>query len=86
MHCLIALMWSAVLQQRLHEPICSPQSALLSWKEKCAAVEGSRNDVRAGTGTVLWCSNALCVTQKFVALFNTLPLESVLGVTFEALF
>lgn len=66
MHCLIALMWSTVLQQRLHKPICSPQSALLSWKEKCAAVEGSRNDVRAGTSTVIMvlertvCDSQVC--------------------------
>lgn len=29
MYCLIALMWSTVLQQRLRKPICSPQSIVL---------------------------------------------------------
>lgn len=46
MYCLIALIWSAVLQQRLHEPSCSSQSTVLL-DVKYIVHPGSCSDVRA---------------------------------------
>lgn len=52
MYCLIALMWSAVLQQRLHKPICSPQSVVrLAVKHPVRL--GSWRDVRARMDNVI---------------------------------
>lgn len=52
MHCFIALMWSTVLQQRLHEPICSPQSIALL-KVKHTVGLGLCTDVGAILGNVI---------------------------------
>lgn len=52
MHCFIALMWSTVLQQRLHESICSPQSILLL-KVKHTVCLGLCTDVGAILGNVI---------------------------------
>lgn len=52
MYCLIALTWSAVLQQRLHEPICSSQSTVLLYV-KYTVHPGSCSDVRARMNNVI---------------------------------
>lgn len=52
MYCLIALMSSTVLQQRLHKPICSPQSIILL-DVKYTVHVGSQNDVRVSMDIVI---------------------------------
>lgn len=52
MYCLIALMWSTVLQERLHRPIYSPQSMVLLDVKHIVHL-GSWNDVRVTMDNVI---------------------------------